>query len=353
MKRVLILYNKLWHYRIPIFNILSKKYDLTVAYCYESEVKQEIEFKTIKLTPYTLWKFTLQKENIFKICQQFDVVIAYGEIAYLKYTLLPWHKGRRFKILFYGIGAPASYKRHYGDASKLHFRIVDFFERKADGLIFYSDYAVISHEKRGFDTKHLYVANNTVEVVKMPFDTDRNSILFIGTLYLEKGLQVLLDAYKHACEEKRDLVPLNLVGGGKMETKVRNWIEENGLSEKIHMFGAVYDKEQKAKIFSKAYACISPNQAGLSVLESMGYGVPFITTKNAITGGELFNLENNSNGLSLDSMDDLKNVLLDISINPNKYVEMGRCAYDYYWACRKPQDMAQGLMDAIEGVYRE
>ena len=85
----------------------------------------------------------------------------------------------------------------------------------------------------------------------------------------------------------------------------------------------------------------------------MGYGVPFITTKNAITGGELFNVENNSNGLSLDSMDDLKNVLLDISINPNKYVEMGRCAYDYYWACRKPQDMAQGLMDAIEGVYRE
>ena len=349
-KRVLILYNKLWHYRIPIFNLLSKKYDLTVAYCYKSEVKQKIEFESIKLTPYTVWKFTLQKENIFKLCQQFDVVIAYGEIAFLKYTLLPWHRERKFKLLFYGIGAPASYKRHYGDASKLHFKIVDFFERKADGLIFYSDYAVMLHEKRGFDTKHLYVANNTVEVVKMPFNADRNSILFIGTLYLEKGLQVLLDAYKHAYKEYGDIVPLNLVGGGKMETTVRKWIEENGLSEKIHMFGAVYDNEQKAKIFSKAYACISPKQAGLSILESMGYGVPFITTKNAITGGELFNVKNRSTGLCLDSVDDLKNVILDISTNSDKYVEMGRHAYDYYWACRKPQDMAQGLMNAIEGV---
>ena len=29
--KVLILYNKIWHYRVPIFNIISKNVDLTVA----------------------------------------------------------------------------------------------------------------------------------------------------------------------------------------------------------------------------------------------------------------------------------------------------------------------------------
>lgn len=350
MRKVLILYNKLWHYRIPIFNILAKKYDLTVAYCYETGIKKEVGFKTIKLSPYTVWKFTLQKENIYRLCQQFDVVVAYGETAYLKYTLLPWHRKRKFKLLFYSIGAPASYKRHYGEASKLHFMVTDFFERKADGLIFYSDYAVKLYEERGFEAQRLYVANNTVEVIERPFELNRDSILFIGTLYLEKGLQQLLDAYKYAYEKNNCILPLNLVGGGEMEATVKNWIVENNLTEKIRMFGAVYDSNIKVEIFSKAYACISPKQAGLSVLESMGYGVPFVTTKNAITGGELFNVKNGDTGLRLDSLDNLGDVILDISDNPKQYLNMGKRAYDYYWACRKPQDMAQGIMDAIEGV---
>ena len=49
-KKVLVLYNKLFHYRIPIFNLLAEKYDLTVVYSIDSKFNpDEVRFKTIQI----------------------------------------------------------------------------------------------------------------------------------------------------------------------------------------------------------------------------------------------------------------------------------------------------------------
>ncbi len=348
--RLLILYNKLLHYRIPIFNILADKYDLTVAYNYGKDLDVPLNFKTIKLSPYKIWKFTLQHENIFSLAKKFDVVLTYGETAYIKYSALALHKRRNFKLIYWSIGAPASYTRKYGEASKLYFTLTDFFTRKADAQISYAEPGRQLHIQRGFKPEKLFVANNTVEVCKLPRERRRSSIMFIGTLYPQKGLPVLLEAYKMAYLKNQDVFPLEIIGDGILKNDIGNWITENNLSDKIHLHGALYKGEDKAKVFLKAFACISPNQAGLGVLESMGYGVPFITHRDAITGGEAFNIQNGVSGLRIDSLDTLHEIILDITQNPQKYEEMGKRAYDYYWKYRKPEDMANGLSEAIEYV---
>ena len=80
----------------------------------------------------------------------------------------------------------------------------------------------------------------------------------------------------------------------------------------------------------------------------MGYGVPYITSKNAITGGESFNIQDGTNGVLLNDNSELKNVILDIANNKNKYVKLGENAYSYYWNNRTPEIMANGIIDAIE-----
>lgn len=351
--RVLILYNKLFHYRIPIFNILAQKYDLTVAYSYKpsDDLILKCNFETLFLPIKKIWKFVIHSDNINKHCSKYDVVVAYGQTSWLSYSSLSLRKKRNFKLLFWGIGVPASYNRNYDDGSPLYTFTADFFNKRADGLIFYSDYPIKKHVTRGFNENSLFVANNTVEVVKSEIKRgDKDSILFIGTLYLKKGLQILLNAYLEAYKINNNIHKLNIVGEGDEFNNVKLWIERNKLDNKIFLLGPIYDNKLKSEIFAKSYACFSPLQAGLSVLESMGYGVPFITTKNAITGGEIFNINNMINGMKLEDVIMFKNIILDVSSNPQKYLDMGEMAFNHYWSCRKPEDMASGIICAIENI---
>jgi len=95
---------------------------------------------------------------------------------------------------------------------------------------------------------------------------------------------------------------------------------------------------------------ISPDQAGLTVLQSFGYGVPFVTHKDAITGGERLNIVNGENGILFDSFDEITDIIKDCSQNPEKYIEMGKNAKKYYNENRTINHMVSGFIDAIDFV---
>lgn len=353
--KVLILYNYLFHYRIPIWNILAEKYDIKVVYSYpaKDDVIRQCNFETEYIPFKSISKLLYHKKNISKIAKTYDVVLSDGQVTYVDYSALAICH-RNFKLIYWCIGAPASYSRHYGDASKGYYFVTDLFHKRADAMVFYSDVPIESHVQRGYKKDSLFVANNTVQVEKIDVNWEnKDTLLFIGTLYMEKGLQLLLEAYKSANESNANLLPLTIVGGGSQFNLVKEWVENNNLTDKIKLTGPIYDQKEKAQIFAKSIACISPLQAGLSVLESMGYGVPFITSSDAITGGEAFNITDNETGLRMSDISQLSNIIGDISSNPQKYIEMGKKAYSHYWICRKPEDMAKGLSDAIDYVLTQ
>lgn len=113
------------------------------------------------------------------------------------------------------------------------------------------------------------------------------------------------------------------------------------------MVGAIYDAKELEPYFRQSFACISPGQAGLTVLTSMGYGTPFITKDGAITGGEIFNIKNDENGIIYDQEKDLTNIIIDIHKNCQKYITMGINARKFYMSNRRPDQMVEGLVAAI------
>lgn len=350
--KVLILYNKLFDYRIPIWNILADKCDLTIAYCEGKDQSNECNFKTIRLKdPKFYGQIAIHKENIFNLAKQYDVVIAIGNIRWLKYATLAF-RHRKFKFGVWSLGVSASYEKGYDAVTKWDW-IRDIFYKAADACIFYTDYVVKKNMQRGYDPKKMFVAHNTVKVLDPKEGIKKDSILFIGTLYPQKGLQLLLESYKEANSEKEHLPDLNIIGGGSEYDNVKNWIESNNLQNKIHLLGPIYDKDIKRDYFQKAFACISPKQAGLSVLESIGYGVPFITRKDAITGGEIFNVINGETGYLLNKDSEFVDILKDIADNPQKYQMLGHKSRKYYLENRTPEIMAQGLYDAIDYMLDE
>lgn len=345
--RVLILYNRLFHYRIPIFEELSKQCDLTVACCLDTEKPTDVTFKIKKLNIRKYWKFTINRENVVKYCKEFDVVVAYGDIQWLSYSTLVFIPFRKFKLLFWGIGVSASYDKKF-DVDQRFDKLKDFFHKKADAQIYYSNYPIAKKVKAGYREESLFVANNTVKVEDVALNEERNRLLFLGTLYKAKGIMYLLEAYEKAIQTCPNIPSLDIIGGGSEYDNIKKWIDSRKLENRIILHGAIYDNNIKAKFFSKSLATISPTQAGLSVLESMGYGTPFITTKDAITGGEIFNIKNNVNGVLLDNLEQLEEALIDIANNKDKYLMMGRNAYSHYHLCRKQSDMAGEIAAAIE-----
>jgi hypothetical protein len=82
----------------------------------------------------------------------------------------------------------------------------------------------------------------------------------------------------------------------------------------------------------------------------MGYGVPFITKKDAITGGEILNIENNKTGRLYQHRDELVKILQEVAEFPQKYIEMGILAMEYYKQNASISQMVQGFYDAISFV---
>jgi glycosyltransferase involved in cell wall biosynthesis len=346
--KVLILYNKIWHYRVPIFNIVSKKVDLTVAF---SEGKKDgiYNFKTLFLDKWSIGRFVVHKINLFTLCKNYDRVIVYGNISWVSYVFLAFNKKRNYKLAFWSPGVSASYTKKF-DSNKKWNSIRDFFYRRADGLIFYSTYPFKQYVERGFDKNKLFVAENTVEVnpdLNSSYFPKRKNILFIGTLYKAKGIFLLLESYKKAFKKNSNIPILEIIGDGPYFNELKNQIKLNKLEKQIITHGSIYDEGRKEDIFKRALAVISPNQSGLGVLESFAHGVCFITYKDSITGGERLNISNNYNGLLLSENQELSSIILNIYKNQNKYLKMGQNAKKYYQENRTSEIMANGLLDFI------
>ena len=349
--KVLILYNKLFHYRIPVWNVLSKYCDLTVAYSIgDGSIPNDMtcHFRTMYL-PSKIYanRFVIQRDNIHKLVKDYDVIVAYGDIAWLKYSTLSWFNNN--KVVFHTLGVSASYSKGY-DQHKKWDKIRAFFYKRASALAFYTDYPLEKYEKLGIPRERMFVAPNTVSVAPSQITAKKDSILMIGTLYREKGVQLLLDAY-FSLRDKICLPHLYIVGNGPDYEIIKDWVISNKMTDIIHLEGAVYSVSEKAKYFARAIACISPKQAGLTVLESMGYGVPFVTSSAAITGGEILNIHNGEDGVILNDEKDLVKVVEDIAVNPTKYFLMGQKAKNFYDNNRTIDHMANGLWQAIQYAY--
>lgn len=327
--------------------MLAEKYDVTVVYS-EGEEPKNAKFAYEYIPTFKL-RYYIHKKNLLKMANRFDVVICLFAFSYLYYRLLS-HLPHKCKLIYWGIGVSAGYNQRYDEDQKQLKRILNRIKR-ADAMLFYTDYPVKKYSALGAKREKLFVADNTVEVIDNRSEEKINdSILFIGSLYKQKRIDVLLKAYENAYKKNKNLLKLVLVGDGDEKSNIENWVRDNGLSDKVEITGGIYEEELLVPYFNRAVICVSPDQAGLSVLKSMGYGVPFVTHKNAITGGEIFNIHNGVDGVLMDDFDELEEIISDASANTEKYAEMGLKAREYYYKYRTVDHMVQGFCDAVDYV---
>lgn len=352
-KRVLLLQPDLADYRVETYNYLADKYIFDVAYTIKDKTKSKCKFNKIKLDVKNLGPF-IWVRGLNKLCKDYDAVIIMADLHYPQYCTMPFRK-HKFKLLSWGIGFRVSYSIPYLTKRKHVFmdgitqRVLD----NCDANIFYMEKSKEFWENTSLDLKKCFVAPNTTTVVKIDFIPElKKNFLFVGTLYKGKGIDLLLNAYKSLLETTFTDCKLIIVGDGSERVNLEAFVRDNHLCEKVVFKGAIYDEQLLAKEFQQALLCISPTQGGLSCPKSMGYGVPFVVRKDAITGGEIYHTTSGVNGVFYDKDEDLLSIMRDAIDNPQKYIKMGELAKQYYYNCSTPYHMAKGAMDAIDYAFQ-
>ncbi|MGK7893089.1 MAG: glycosyltransferase, partial [Xenococcus sp. (in: cyanobacteria)] len=252
-KKVLIVQNMILPYRVPIFNLLSKEFELTVAYSFGEIHQTELDFEVLKLSIYKISRFVIHKNSLYNYCKSFDVVIGMSDISWLSIMGLSFKKNRRFKTVLWGIGVRASYDTKYGETT-IWDKVRYFLTRKADALLFYSSFPLQRYLKNGFENERLFVANNTVKVNKIHKEIVRENILFIGTLYKQKNIYALLDSYLKASKRIKSIPQLVIIGDGDEYQNILAWIKDHDLTNKVLLKGKIFDEDLLSSYFSRALA---------------------------------------------------------------------------------------------------
>ena len=353
--KVLIIQEDLKNYRDPIYSLISEKVDLTVGYTVSSEITKS-SYSIIQLT-YKKFGSIVWHIGIRRIINQYDVVVFVPHFRMIRVATLPFFP-RKPKLVTWSLGVHASYKRLYdlSQGPDWEDRLFEFIQDHADACVFYMPEPIAYWKKyKGIDDRKYFVAHNTVAIA--PFDDselkDRNIILFVGTLYKEKGVGELIECYAKAKTQVGILPPLIIIGKGPEKDSIEKRVKDLGLKDDVELTGAIYDENILKEYFLKSIICVSPKQAGLTVLKSFGYGVPFITRIDAISGGEKTNIKNGINGILYDSEEELVGIISRTSQQPSLFATMSKAARNYYITEASPEGMANGVIEAINYALRK
>lgn len=179
---------------------------------------------------------------------------------------------------------------------------------------------------------YLHIVENGIPKIDIP-DKNKNSstlkCLFLGTLMESKGIYILIDAFDLA-QKVQPSIHLNLVGSPINDnelSKIKNYIIQKKLSEKITLYPANYSNE-KYHHFVNADIFVYPTLNDcfpLVLLEAMQAGIPIIASD---VGGIADIIENGKTGLIIKKQDTqaVFESIISLCSNKQRRDEMGNAA---------------------------
>lgn len=343
-KKVLIIQNTIPHYRKSLYNLLSNDYRLTIAHSGIATVSRgNDQYKEVILPIMKIGSLIFQIGLLKEINKGYDVIISMCDFHWPLnfYPLIRFSKNSKF--ILWGSWLT---NKPLVDWLKI------YFARKADANIFYCKKDKDSFLMSNVSESRLFVANNTLDVglrYRSYLHESKFRILFVGTLDERKENDILIKAFYNIRNKISHNINLTIIGDGNTRKDLVNLVKQLNITERIYFEGKITDPKKLLKFYSESIVSVSYGQAGLSVLQSLGFGVPFITKMNAISGGEKHNIIDGFNGFFCDgSQFDLERTLLLLCNDLQKARCMGENAFGYYSDNCTIEIMASGFIKAIK-----
>ena len=159
-----------------------------------------------------------------------------------------------------------------------------FMRHRADGCIVYS-FAEAAELAAGNPDERVWVAPNAIyreaEIFADHLALGRTEsapvelILYVGRLEPDKKPGLLLEAFALLAATDRDVV-LCFVGPGSLAPTLAKRAAELGLTARVRFEGSVHEAAALRALYANARCAVSPGYCGLSLTQSMCFGVPMV-----------------------------------------------------------------------------
>lgn len=339
---MLVIQGQLPHYRRAFFNELSKHDDILVIHSGTPNERGEDCFRECVLPARNVGPFRIQS-GLFNVIEDVnpDTIVAMFDIRWINTVKAMFRYDRKVNWIWWGLDE---------GGSALALKVKCLLARRDNPIVFYNSTVLSRFLGFGLNKEKLFVANNTFHVENsVPcFDHSvKNKFINVGTLDVRKQNDVTIKAFKTILEQtKRDL-KLVLIGDGQERNRLERVIAEEGLNGRVILIGRIENPELLVSYYQEAIASVSFGQAGLAVLQSMAFGVPFVTKTTATSGGEKHNIIHEVNGIFCqDSQESLEREMRRLVESPDFSRQLGRSAYEYYQRHASVETMVEGFLYA-------
>lgn len=183
------------------------------------------------------------------------------------------------------------------------------------------------HHLFGVPEENLHVISNGVQLIRLPEKTVVNqTILYVGRLVVEKGVQHLLQALPGLIGEFPD-IRLVVAGNGPYQHELQEMAHGLGVEDRVEFTGFVSEKRRN-QLLAQCRVTVFPSlyePFGIVALEAMTAGVPVIVAR---TGGLVETVKAGETGLCFNPGDvgELQNCLRQVMQNPERAETMSRRA---------------------------
>lgn len=341
MKKILILQNMILHYRKPIYNELSKYYDVTVLHSGSKSVGNDDKYKELITPVRRMCPFFLQSGVLSEMrTGQYDVVIAMFDIHWVNNII----------AVFWGSNSRFLYWGHRYSKNCIGNKLRNLLMRVSDGVVLYSEAEISRMISAEVPKSKIFVAPNTIDVSNFSDGSSayKDSFLFTGRAQKRKKVDLLIRAFSEVLDHIPENTKLNIVGSWQENNNLKTLAEHLKVSDRVVFHGEITDHEKLKTLFHHAYAYVSPGPVGLGVLHSFAYGVPVVTNYLGKHGPEFDNLSDGKNALLYKTYDEFKEVLVSLCNDKNLSTRLGRNAYELYAQDRTIERMVKGFREAIE-----
>ncbi len=175
------------------------------------------------------------------------------------------------------------------------------------------------------DTELIKEQKNKIKDLSKILPENPRRIFHVGRLVEWKRVDLLINAV-HQLKEKYSDIELLIIGKGPLLEQYKKMATDLKLDSNVKFLGAIYDPELLGRYFKSCSVYVLAGMGGLSLNETMAWGLPVICS--VCDGTEKHLIKDGHNGLFFKE-GDLNDLILKIDYmlsDPERTKEMGRNA---------------------------